>query len=361
MIVRNKTNQRSVIRYMTFGSYTEDLSVSKPYRAGYLDSVCGYLKEKQQKAAAARASFITPTSLAADPEAYRRAFYAMLGAPLTEYESLRETPVTCAEDTFVADDGFCEIRRMRLAVLGDFCVYGILFLPHERASDAPFILSQHGGAGTPEVCSDFFGDNNYNHQTRRLLARGAVVFAPQLLLWNVDMFGDPYDRHQIDIALKQVGSSITALEVFAIMRCIDYFVTQPYVDPDRIGMAGLSYGGFFTTMTAAADTRIKSAYASCSFVDAIQFNSFTDWTWKNSANTFLEAEIAALAAPRYICFDAGDRDDLFGSDSSKAEFERLKSFFAAQNAEDHIYLKTFDGTHEMDPADDCMEFLFAHL
>ena len=52
---------------------------------------------------------------------------------------------------------------------------------------------------------------------------------------------------------------------------------------------------------------------------------------------------------------------LFGSDSTKAEFERLKPFFAAQGAEDHIFLKTFDGDHEMDPADDCMDFLFAHL
>ena len=346
---------------MSYVTFTEEKEVSQPYRAGYLDSVKAYLAKLQNEAAEKRAQFITPQSLAKDPAFYRRAFYEMLGAPLTEYASVSGTPVTCVEDTFVADDGFCEIRRMRLAVLGDFTVYGILFLPHDRAEDAPFVISQHGGAGTPEVCSDFYGDNNYNHQTRRLLSRGAVVFAPGLLLWNVEIFGDPYDRHRMDSDLKQVGSSVTALEVFAIMRCIDYFVTQPYCNPDRIGMAGLSYGGFFTTLTTAADPRIRSAYASCSFIDAVRYNAFTDWTWKNSANTFLEAEIAALIAPRYICFDAGNQDQLFGSDSTVTEFARLKTYFAAQDAEDHIFLKTFDGNHEMDPADDCMEFLFAHL
>ena len=346
---------------MTYVPFTEDKEISQPYRAGYLDSVKAYLSKLQCEAAEKRKQFITPQSLAKDPAFYRRAYYELLGAPLTDYAAISQTPVTCVEDTFVADDGFCDIRRMRLAVLGDFTVYGILFLPHDRAEDAPFVISQHGGAGTPEVCSDFFGDNNYNHQTRRLLSRGAVVFAPGLLLWNVEIFGDPYDRHRIDSDLKQVGSSITALEVFAIMRCIDYFITQPYVNPDRIGMAGLSYGGFFTTMTAAADERIKSAYASCSFVDAIQFNGFTDWTWKNSANTFQEAEIAALVAPRCICFDAGNQDRLFGSDSSRAEFERLKPFFAAQGAEDHTRLFPFDGDHELDPADDGIDFFFAHL
>ncbi|MBQ7983326.1 MAG: prolyl oligopeptidase family serine peptidase, partial [Clostridia bacterium] len=258
--------------------YTEDKAVSQPYRAGYLASVKAYLAAAQAEAAAKRETFITPQKLAENPDFYRRAFYEMLGAPLTDYETHRQTPVRCVEDTPVSCDGECEIRRLRLAVLGDFTMYGILFLPKNRAPDAPFVISQHGGGGTPEVCSDFYGDNNYNHQTPRLVKRGAVVFAPQLLLWNPEMFGDPHERQRVDSDLKQVGSSMTALEVFAIMRCIDYFVTQPYVNCERIGMAGLSYGGFFTTMTAAADPRIKSAYASCSFVDAVKYNSFTDWT-----------------------------------------------------------------------------------
>lgn len=353
--------KRSVHWQVAYTPFTEEKEVSRPYRVGYLESVRTFLAGQQNAAADKRASFITPKQLAENPAFYRRAYYEMLGYPLTAYETLKQEPVLCVEDTFVADDGMCEIRRMRLAVLGDYTVYGILFLPHDRAADAPFVISQHGGGGTPEVCSDFYGHNNYNHQTPRLVGRGAVVFAPQLLLWNPDMFGDPHERQRMDSDLKQVGSSITALEVFAIMRCIDYFVTQPYVNADRIGMAGLSYGGFFTTMTAAADPRIRSAYASCSFVDAIKYNSFTDWTWKNSANLFLEAEIAALIAPRYICFDAGDRDQLFGSDSAKAEFARLKPFFAAQNAEDHIRLFPFDGYHELDPDDEGMDFLFAHL
>lgn len=344
--------------------YREDVSVSQSYRAEYLKCVNDYLAGARAASAGERAKFMLPEALMSRREEYRAEYRAMLGKPLTEYETLKNTPVKVLEDSFVACDGPTEIRRMRLDVLNGFTMYGLLFLPRDRDSvtkETPFLISQHGGAGTAESCSDFHGPNNYNHQTARALSHGAVVFAPQLLLWNVEWSGgEPYNRGALDNALKQVGSSITALEVFGIMRCLDYFVTQPYCNPDHIGIIGLSYGGFYTLMTTAADPRIRSAYASCSFNDKVKLG-WSDWTWKNSANTFLDAEIAALVAPRYIAFDAGDRDELFGSENAKAEFARAKTYFAAMGMEDHIFLKTFDGVHELCPTDEALDFLFAHL
>ena len=89
--------------------------------------------------------------------------------------------------------------------------------------------------------------------------------------------------------------------------------------------------------------------------------AFSDWKWQNSGYLFDEAEIAALISPRAVCFDAGDRDELFGSGMSKKEYAAAKPFFEAQGAGDRIMLKCFDGGHELDPADDCMDFFFHHL
>ena len=354
--------------------YREDKAVSQPYRAGYLACVEQYLAKLQEESVQKRAEFITPEKLMDDPEKYRRQYCSMLGKPLTEYDKYRDVPVVPVEDTYVGEDSLCSIRRLRLDVGEGMIVYGLLFLPKEeykaKTDKNLFVLYQHGGGGTPELSASFYGVTNYSYAPRRIVARGATVFSPQLLLWHAENFGDPFDRKRIDAALKQVGSSITALEVFCHMRCLDYFVTQPYCDPEHIGMAGLSYGGFYTLMTTAADTRIRSAYASCSFIDKLELNwygldrserSWPDWTWNDSANTFLDAEIAALVSPRAICFDAGDRDELFGSASAVREFERLKPYFAAQGAEDKIFLKTFDGVHETDKDDDCFEFLFRYL
>jgi dienelactone hydrolase len=47
--------------------------------------------------------------------------------------------------------------------------------------------------------------------------------------------------------------------VYDLLRTLDYVQSRPDVDPERIGMAGISEGGFETWMAAAADPRIKVA------------------------------------------------------------------------------------------------------
>ena len=102
--------------------------------------------------------------------------------------------------------------------------------------------------------------------TRRILKNDVHVFAPQLLIWCPERYKLPFERVDIDRDLKQVGSSITAIEIYSIQKALDLFSEKPYIDEERIGMIGLSYGGFYTLFTAACDKRIKSCI-SCSFVN----------------------------------------------------------------------------------------------
>ncbi|MAE62416.1 MAG: hypothetical protein CMJ49_13800 [Planctomycetaceae bacterium] len=47
----------------------------------------------------------------------------------------------------------------------------------------------------------------------------------------------------------------------ALLRAVSYLESRDQVDPDRIGMAGSSWGGFYTTMMAGIDPRLKVASA----------------------------------------------------------------------------------------------------
>ncbi|MHB9109106.1 MAG: alpha/beta hydrolase family protein [Armatimonadota bacterium] len=47
----------------------------------------------------------------------------------------------------------------------------------------------------------------------------------------------------------------------ALLKAVSYLQSRPEVDPERIGMAGSSWGGFFTTMMAGIDPRLKAASA----------------------------------------------------------------------------------------------------
>lgn len=290
----------------------------------------------------------------ANLETLRRKYLEMLGWPLTDDAPREFRPQ--AEFTSLGSDLQADVFRVQVEVMPGLRFGGILF----RARDAkqhPLVIVQHGGLGTPEFIAGMYcgGDTaNYNDMLRRILARGVHAFAPQLLLWNQEQYHIHYDRNAIDNQLKQLGGSITALEIYSIQRCIDVLSEQPWVDANRIGMAGLSYGGFYTLFTAAADLRIRSALSAGFFNDRIRHNWF-DWTWQNAAHSFLDAEVAALVAPRTLTLQLGTRDELFSEAPARAEFSRLQSYFNRAGCPEKLHMEFFDGTHEFSRSEDTIE------
>jgi dienelactone hydrolase len=67
----------------------------------------------------------------------------------------------------------------------------------------------------------------------------------------------PYDT--TDFYKEFPDWSIHGKDVWDTMRAIDYLETLPFVDPEKIGMTGHSYGGHSTIFAAALEPRIKVA------------------------------------------------------------------------------------------------------
>jgi len=59
--------------------------------------------------------------------------------------------------------------------------------------------------------------------------------------------------------LNWAGTTWMGVNYWDDRRCIDYLLTRPEVDPERIGCTGLSGGGWRTNILAALDTRVKAA------------------------------------------------------------------------------------------------------
>jgi len=59
--------------------------------------------------------------------------------------------------------------------------------------------------------------------------------------------------------LNWAGTTWTGVNFADDSRCIDYLLSRPEVDPDRIGCTGLSGGGWRTDILVALDKRIKAA------------------------------------------------------------------------------------------------------
>ena len=331
-------------------------------RVQSLEQLNKLLEERRRAADAQRTRFFVPRTDSAahyahDTARLRQEFAATLGWPVAQPPPAPPRPV---QETFVGEDDACRIFRLRIPALGPLDLYGLLFVPHGKG---PFslIVAQHGGQGTPEMVSGLSVESgNYHDMARRPVARGAVVFAPQLFLSWQKAWGPSHDQFDIDHDLKQLGGSRTAMELLLLRRALDYLLTRPDVDAKRTGIIGLSYGGFYAMACAALDTRLRVCLSSCWFNDRYRYN-WSDWVWTGSALRFLDAEIASLVCPRPLFVEIGAHDEAFGPEGVPAELEKVQSRYQALHVAPLLGFKKHDYGHAFDPADDGLNFVFSHL
>lgn len=337
--------------------YTEEPPKDSRFHKAYLEGVNAFLEKSREAANQKRDEFIDPAAYKNDPEFYREKLCEQLGYPLSE----KRVVPKLLEKNFVIRDQNVNIYRMVFEFFDSIPLYGLYFEQVEDAASAPFFIAQHGGGGTPEIISSFYSDSgNYYHMARRLTDRGANVFAPQLLLWREDQYGTPYRRSEVDGKLRQLGGSITALELYMMRGSLDYFVENGYADPERLGVVGLSYGGMYSLHLAAIDNRIKACY-SCSWVSDEFEYSWADWSYQNAQLASGTVETAAMIAPRALIIAMGERDTLFSYKLTQKTCNKIAKYYREFGCEDKFLPVIFDGGHAFDKADTELDFIFDNI
>ena len=349
------------MEYLGKKIWYEDPTVADEYRSRYVDGIQEYIQKMNAECKVIRRNAMSPEEMVRKQECYREKYKEMLGINL--FAEKVNKPV---EMIYVGEDEVCKIYRLSVHVTEEIPFYSMLLIPHNMEEPMPLVIAQHGGGGTPELCSDMNGENNYNHMVQRVLARGAAVLAPQLLLWSMTEIATmrahavPHDRKKTDIDLKRFGSSITALEINGIVKSLDYVCEMKEIDAKKIGMIGLSYGGYFTLYTMAVDTRIKAGYCAGVFNDHDVYN-WADWSYKGSALQFQDAEVAALCAPRKLYVQVGKKDQVFNYHYAITEAERVKDYFEAFDVAEHFIFDVWEGGHTISNHDRGFETLFSVL
>ena len=117
-------------------------------------------------------------------------------------------------------------------------VYGILGYPEEGTNLPAIFWSQSGMYPATEYFPKVFAKKGY-------------------FCLNITLPHDVYDSFARFTTEDPKGGNITGLAI-AQMRGITYMSQRPEVDPQRIGVSGSSYGGFFSSLIAGADPRVKA-------------------------------------------------------------------------------------------------------
>ncbi|MBE6645032.1 MAG: hypothetical protein E7612_06620 [Ruminococcaceae bacterium] len=339
--------------------YSNIVSDGDLSRTAYKDGFDAFIKRLEKEGNSNRENSMLSDGFAERIEEYRSKYISMLGLDRISDVGLPEPQIKR-----VGEDEDAVIYKTVIYVTPEIPQYGILFVPH-GVLKAPLVVAQHGGGGTPELCSDMNGSNSYNHMVRRLLKRGVAVYAPQLLLWNFDeslptqpKHDIPYNRDEIDKNLKRFGISLTAVEIKGIMNSITFLSGLDFIDSECIAMTGLSYGGYFTLHTMAADTRIKAGFSNACFNDRNAYPRY-DWTYHGSANTFQDAEVAALCAPRKLYVAVGKADGVFDYKFALAEAERAKRYYESFGCPENFVFYLWDGGHTVTDSDEGFDFLLS--
>jgi dienelactone hydrolase len=156
--------------------------------------------------------------------------------------------------------------------------------------------------------------------------------------------------------LLAAGAAWPGLLAWDDRRTIDYLVTRPDVDPERIGCVGLSGGGLRSAYLAAADPRIKAAcvVAWMSTLGEMLPNHarrHTWMAWTPSLRASLDLpDAAALTAPGALLVQQCARDTLFPMAGMRAAVERLQAIYAKGGIPDRFRGTFHDAPHSFTPA-----------
>jgi hypothetical protein len=176
-----------------------------------------------------------------------------------------KTPLNARTTGQVQMQGF-HIEKLIFESLPGIYVTALVYAPDDRA--------KHPGVLVPSGHSTN-GKAYYQALCQRLVQRGYVVISwdafgqgERSQFWDEKNHKSRYNlicaEHAILGNLAYLaGTNLARWEIWDGIRAVDYLLTRPDVDPERINITGTSGGGFQTTLIAALDPRIKVVAPSC--------------------------------------------------------------------------------------------------
>src|SRR5581483_10916814 len=129
------------------------------------------------------------------------------------------------------------------------------------------------------------------------------------------------------------GYTPAGVECWNGVRGLDYLVSRPDVDPDRLAVTGISGGGAATFWVAAADDRVKVAVPVSGMSDLESYvknkvvNGHCDCMFLYNTHQWDWTTIAALVAPRPLLFANSDNDPIFPMDGNRRIMEKLRRLY----------------------------------
>ncbi len=272
----------------------------------------------------------------------------------------------------LADLPRVSVYEVVLDVDGGLFAWGNLLVPKDLrpGERRPVVVCQHGLEGVPADVVDTDPGSRayrvYQGYATRLAERGFVTYAPH----NYYRGGNEF--RALQRLAHAVGKTLFAATTVQHQQHLRWLSSLPFVDAQRIGFYGLSYGG----NTAVRVPALLEQYAV-----VIASGDFNEWVYKNVTvdhihsmmynnvwevyefdlgHTFNHAEMAMVIAPRPFMVERGHDDGVARDEWVAGEFAKVRRHYAKLGIPGRAKIAFFDGPHRIDGAE-TYAFLHEHL
>ncbi|HDN01618.1 MAG TPA: hypothetical protein ENF42_01445 [Candidatus Bathyarchaeota archaeon] len=271
----------------------------------------------------------------------RKTFIDMLG--LTKYVNLTERPPLKATITGRLRREDYLIEKIHFQSLPRLYVTGNLYLPKRLEKPAPAVLYLCGHS--------LHQKHHYQAHARKFAQLGFVTFIIETVQRG-EIRGHHHGTYHYGwFNWYSLGYTPAGVEVWNGIRALDLLEERREVDPERIGVTGISGGGAMSWFLAAVDKRVKVTAPVCgtatisSHVCKRTIEGHCDCMfWINSSMWDL-TDVGALIAPRPLLIASAERDWIFDIESVRMIYRRLKKLYEILGSPENILLVETLGGH----------------
>ena len=252
-------------------------------------------------------------------------------------------------------DGF-SVELLHFESMPGYKVTAAFFLPEGKRKNLPAILycSGHSELG--------FRSEVYQHVIINLVKKGFAVFAfdpvgqgERLQYFDPNLgkfiYSPTHEHSYPGAQLFIQGLSAAAYFTWDGIRAVDYLISRPEIDPQRIGITGRSGGGTQAAYIAAFDDRIKVA-APENYITSFEYLLKSGGPQDAEQNFYHglkegidQADLLEVRAPKPTLMITTTRD-IFSIQGARETYQETKKAFDAFGFSENIQMVEDDADHQ---------------